>query len=81
MKSGMMTLGLVALALAFSLAEPAPGLAQAKVGARATAPASEPATTQSVESGREEQAACAKIRKKLWVEGEGWIVRRVAVCT
>jgi hypothetical protein len=24
--------------------------------------------------------ACASARRKLWVEGEGWIVRRVTVC-
>jgi len=25
-------------------------------------------------------ASCSRIRRKLWVEGEGWIVRRIAVC-
>jgi len=24
--------------------------------------------------------SCSRARRKLWVEGEGWIVRRVAVC-
>lgn len=23
---------------------------------------------------------CAKVRRSLWVEGDGWIVRRVSVC-
>jgi hypothetical protein len=23
---------------------------------------------------------CPRIRRRLWVEGEGWIVRRVALC-
>jgi hypothetical protein len=23
---------------------------------------------------------CSKMRRKLWVEGEGWIVRRVSAC-
>jgi hypothetical protein len=25
-------------------------------------------------------ASCARARRKLWVEGEGWMVRKVAVC-
>ena len=25
-------------------------------------------------------ASCSRVRRKLWVEGEGWIVRRIAVC-
>jgi hypothetical protein len=25
-------------------------------------------------------AACPRTRRKLWVESEGWVVRRVAVC-
>jgi hypothetical protein len=28
----------------------------------------------------EEAGACLTARKKLWVEGEGWIVRRVTTC-
>ena len=28
----------------------------------------------------EEKASCPKIRKKLWTERDGWIVRRVPVC-
>jgi hypothetical protein len=28
----------------------------------------------------EDDAACLTARKKLWVEGEGWIVRRITTC-
>ncbi len=28
----------------------------------------------------EDDLACFRPRKRLWVEGEGWIVRRVTVC-
>lgn len=28
----------------------------------------------------EDDASCLTARKKLWVEGEGWIVRRVTTC-
>jgi hypothetical protein len=28
----------------------------------------------------EEDAGCHRARKRLWVDGEGWIVRRVTTC-
>lgn len=28
----------------------------------------------------EPEAACTKVRRRLWVEGEGWVVRRVGQC-
>jgi hypothetical protein len=28
----------------------------------------------------EDDLACFRPRKRLWVEGEGWIIRRVTVC-
>lgn len=28
----------------------------------------------------EDAANCSKLRKRLWIEGEGWIVRRVTIC-
>lgn len=28
----------------------------------------------------EESANCSKLRKRLWIEGEGWLVRRVTIC-
>lgn len=34
----------------------------------------------SVEEGEDEGANCAKSRKRLWVEGEGWLVRKVTTC-
>ncbi len=27
-----------------------------------------------------DDANCHKVRKRLWVDGEGWIVRRVSIC-
>ncbi len=32
------------------------------------------------EVGGASDAACSKVRKRLWVDGEGWIVRRVSIC-
>ncbi len=30
--------------------------------------------------GEEDQTNCNKSRKRLWLEGEGWIVRKVTIC-
>ncbi len=34
----------------------------------------------AVESEEDETANCSKSRKRLWVEGEGWVVRKVTIC-
>ena len=36
--------------------------------------------TGSVAKSAEEEPGCQKSRRKLWVEGEGWIIRRVTTC-
>lgn len=40
--------------------------------------AKDPETTSSIQSDAD--ANCSRSRKRLWVEGEGWIVRRVTTC-
>jgi hypothetical protein len=48
---------------------------------RVTALASQdPETTSSIGTGTSEELNCARSRKRLFVEGEGWIVRRVTTC-
>ena len=42
--------------------------------------AKEPEMTSSVGASAEAQPDCLRSRKRLWVEGEGWVVRRVATC-
>jgi hypothetical protein len=39
----------------------------------------EPATTGAIGKS-DEQPACDRPRRRLWVEGEGWVVRRVSAC-
>ncbi|WP_335645539.1 hypothetical protein [Methylobacterium durans] len=34
----------------------------------------------SVTEGEDDTANCSRSRRRLWVEGEGWIVRRVTTC-
>lgn len=38
-----------------------------------------PGVTSSID-GRNKGPACERNRKRLWVEGEGWVVRRVTTC-
>jgi hypothetical protein len=60
------------------------GAARVKEASAAKVVAKEPEATGSV-AGTEKVAAelqpnCAQSRKRLWVEGEGWVVRRVTTC-
>ncbi|MDR7035299.1 MULTISPECIES: hypothetical protein [Methylobacterium] len=34
----------------------------------------------SVTEAEDDTANCSRSRRRLWVEGEGWIVRRVTTC-
>jgi hypothetical protein len=41
----------------------------------------DPATTSSLsKAAGEEEPGCNRPRRRLWVEGEGWVVRRVSAC-
>jgi hypothetical protein len=42
--------------------------------------AKDPETTSSIRTDMNEGLNCDRSRKRLWVEGEGWIVRRVTTC-
>jgi hypothetical protein len=73
--------------LGVSPAEATSSTARAKVPAASLASAEAspvnakgPETTGSVEAAAEEEPNCMKSRRRLWVEGEGWVVRRVTTC-
>jgi hypothetical protein len=80
---------LVATSIAFAAPE-----AVSSTGAIATSSAVQPRAPQAPRATIERSEAsggstlvvatsdpsCARARRKLWVDGEGWIVRRVAVC-
>lgn len=34
----------------------------------------------AVTESDEDSAACSRSRKRLWLEGEGWVVRKVTTC-
>jgi hypothetical protein len=40
----------------------------------------DPQYTSATGSGTATDEGCLRQRKRLWVEGEGWLVRRVTVC-
>ena len=41
----------------------------------------EPATTGSIATPpTDAQSTCDRPRRRLWVEGEGWVVRRISSC-
>ncbi|MCJ2068766.1 hypothetical protein MKK75_08115 [Methylobacterium sp. J-030] len=29
---------------------------------------------------RDDEASCSRARRRLWIEGEGWVVRRITTC-
>jgi len=79
---------LLMVSFAPAFAAPKPAAAQAATAAKAKVAVVEaaevdaegPAATGSTKAAAEEGAGCQRARRKLWVDGEGWIVRRVTVC-
>ena len=37
-------------------------------------------TSATTGTGTATDAGCLRLRKRLWVEGDGWLVRKVTVC-
>jgi len=35
----------------------------------------------AVPEGRSDTLACRKVRRRLWLDDQGWIVRQVAICS
>lgn len=74
-------LGSLCLALSYSPDALAAGKARAGTkppvaGAPAVAPVEKPGTTWTAA----EAVQCSHARRKLWQEGEGWIVKTISVC-
>lgn len=79
---------LIGSALLFAVPSPAAAAPQersrattdVKIAASKIAQA-DPATTGALaKSTADDQPACDRPRRRLWVEGEGWVVRRVSAC-
>lgn len=63
-----------ALILASAAAQAAAETAETKV-----ADAS-PQVHATVNADRDDEASCSRARRRLWIEGEGWVVRRITTC-
>lgn len=70
------TTGVLLCGFASATAIAAPGQADRAPITVADAAQAQPASV----TDDEDSATCSKPRKRLWVEGEGWIVRRVTIC-
>lgn len=77
-----LVLGSVVLMMSLSPVLAAPAAAKDRDAASARAELQElvVVTTGSTPPAAEDGAGCQRSRRKLWVEGEGWIVRRVTQC-
>lgn len=62
-----------ALCLASFAAQAANGPAETKM-----AEANPQVHSAAVE--RDDDATCSRARRRLWIEGEGWVVRRITTC-
>lgn len=69
--AGVLLLGGIGLAVAAPAASHDP--AQTTIGRSITPVA-------AVTETDEDMANCSRSRRRLWVDGEGWIVRRVTTC-
>ncbi|WP_201831604.1 hypothetical protein [Microvirga zambiensis] len=84
---GLKVLGVLAVAASFALASesayaahPGHEVAAKQVKGPTSVVAKDVETTSSIETNSAGDPSCSIARKRLFVEGEGWIVRRVATC-
>lgn len=68
----------LALVSLLGLAVPMPASA-ASAGVTKVAEVTPPVRPVSV-TEEDDGGTCSRIRRRLWVEGEGWIVRRITTC-
>ena len=68
---------ILSLLAALPAAEAAPQSADRTPAKLADAAQVRPAAVTETD---EDPASCSKSRKRLWIEGEGWVVRKVTTC-
>ena len=69
------TAGVILLLATLAQAEAAPGATETKL-AEATPQQVHPIAAVD----RDDDASCSRARRRLWIEGEGWVVRRITTC-
>jgi uncharacterized membrane protein len=70
--------GLAALAAGLLVAAPVQAAPAPAAGSKAASQAE--SVKRVAETDGDDDAACTRARRRLWVEGEGWVVRRVTTC-
>ncbi len=80
--AGFAAASLLALTAPVSAAPAASDRSIAKVAeASSVRPVAASASTTGTSAGEaEEDTNCSRTRRRLWIEGEGWIVRRITTC-
>ncbi|WP_457105708.1 hypothetical protein [Methylobacterium sp. P5_C11] len=71
------TIAAGAAGVAFLLASVA---AQAANGATETKVAEVTPQVHAATVERDDDPTCSRARRRLWIEGEGWVVRRITTC-
>jgi hypothetical protein len=69
-----------ALACALAAGVPAEAATLKAQAVSVEVPAEPPAGSGLAPADRGDAVECTRVRRRLWVEGEGWIVRRVSLC-
>ncbi|MGU3538639.1 hypothetical protein [Methylobacterium sp. A54F] len=67
-------------ALLLMAALPVAAAPAADHGPTRVAEASDPVKPAAAVENEEDNTNCSRARRRLWVEGEGWIVRRITTC-
>ncbi|SFM28311.1 hypothetical protein [Methylobacterium pseudosasicola] len=63
------------LIASLAAAQAAPGATETKVAEAAPQQVHPVAAVE-----RDDDASCSRARRRLWIEGEGWVVRRITTC-
>ncbi|MEE7504208.1 hypothetical protein ACLBXO_27430 [Methylobacterium sp. C33D] len=75
-----MRLRTIAAAAAGTVMLAVPLAAQAATGPAETKVAEAAPQVHPVSVERDDDVTCSRARRRLWIEGEGWVVRRITTC-
>jgi hypothetical protein len=77
---GVLALGGLVAITSYPPAEASNPVMKAEIRTPVRALTADVVPASETEEAGADDAACTKVRKRLWVDGEGWIVRRVSIC-
>ena len=75
-----LTAGAALLLSTLAAAQAAPGQAATPVAEAKLADATPQQVHPIAAVDRDDDATCSRMRRRLWIEGEGWVVRRITTC-